>query len=109
MYQGSTPTLPIRIPGKNLTEAKLFLTIKDSRNGNLQTITSDSENLSVSFDGNDTVGEVTLTQEQTLAISAGSASIQLRFVFPNGKAGVTQKKMLCVNDVLLKDVISYDG
>ena len=109
MYRGSTPTLPIRIPGKDLTEARLFLTIQDSKNGALHTFTSDDENFTVSFDGEDTVGEVTLTQEQTLAINAGNAQAQIRFVFENGKAGVTVKRPLCVNDVLLKDVISYDG
>lgn len=106
MYRGSTPTLPIRIIGKDLTEAKLFLTIQD-KSGKNTTITSDSERFTVEFDGQDTVGEVELTQTETLAIEAGNAYSQIRFIFSNGKAGVTVKKPLCVNDVLLKDVISY--
>lgn len=107
MYQGSTPTLPIRIPGKDLTNAKLFLTIKDGRNGTIQTFVSGDGRFSVSFDGTDTVGELTLTQQETLAINGGKAEIQVRFIFENGKAGVTKKVLLTVNDVLLKDVISY--
>lgn len=107
MYRGSTPTFPFKICGKDLTGAKLFITIRDDKTGNLQTVTSDEERLSFSFDGTDTVGEVTLTQEETLAINAGSARVQIRYIYPNGKAGVTQTEAISVKDVLLKEVISY--
>lgn len=111
MYRGTTPTLPIRIAGADLTEAKLFLTIQDGKNEQKQITLETPVDFTVTYDAESgaTVGDVTLSQEQTLFLSEGSCTAQVRFIFADGTAGTTLKRSLSVNDVLLKDVIAYDG
>ena len=109
MYRGTTPTLPIRIPGTDLTQARLFLTIQDGKDERRQITLVSGEDFTISWDDTEkqTVGDVTLTQEQTLMLSEGSCKAQIRFTFADGSTGCTQIRSLSVNDVLLKDVISY--
>ena len=54
------------------------------------------------------VDRITLTQEQTLMLNAGSCTAQIRFVFPDGSAGATVKRSITVSDVIQKGVIEYD-
>lgn len=109
MYRGTTPTLPIRIHGIDLTQAKIFLSIRDARKNLIFTLTA-PEDFTVSYDpeNNVTKGEITLTQEQTLELSAGSCVAQVRFVFPDGGAGAVPERDINVRDVILKGVITYD-
>ena len=109
MYRGTTPTLPIRIPGWDLTQARLFLTIQDGKDEKKQITLVSGEDFTVTYDSEKeaTVGDVKLTQEQTLMLSEGSCKSQIRFTFADGSTGCTQIRSLSVNDVLLKDVISY--
>lgn len=111
MYRGTTPTLPIRIAGVDLTQAKLFLTIQDGKVESKQITLETPTDFTVTYDSekNVTEGDVTLTQEQTMMLNEGSCKAQIRFVFADGQAGTTLIRSLSVNDVLLKDVISYDG
>ena len=110
MYRGTTPTLPIRIPGSDLTQARLFLTIQDGKDEQKQITLRSGDDFNVTWDSEEkaTVGDVTLTQEQTMMLSEGSCKAQIRFVFADGEAGTTQTRTLSVNDVLLKELISYD-
>ena len=109
MYRGTTPTLPIRIAGVDLTQAKLFLTIQDGKVESKQITLETPTAFTVTYDSekNVTEGDVTLTQEQTMMLNEGSCKAQIRFVFADGQAGTTQTRTLSVNDVLLKELISY--
>lgn len=109
MFRGSTPTIPIEIEGADLSQAKLFLTIVNKKQGKLFTLTT-PDDFTVAYDAEHgkTVGEVTLTQEQTLAIQAGTCEAQIRYVFPDGSADATLKTTMTIYDVLMKGVISYE-
>lgn len=107
MYQGTTPTLPIRIKGKDITSAKIYFTLKDTKDFINTHITGDGS-FNVAFDGDDTIGEIKLTQEETLKIESGSVKIQCRYIFSDGTAGATRIAKLRVEDILLKEVISYE-
>lgn len=106
MYRGTTPTLPISIIGADLTEAKLYLTIRGPKGEEL-TFHAPGD-FTVEKDGEDTVGELKLTQEQTMMLSAGSCRAQIRWVTADGAAGATEETILSVRDVILKGVIRYD-
>lgn len=106
MYRGTTPTLPIRIMGVDVTESKIFVTIKDRKKKTLLTLESGENFTPVLEDGN-TLCEIELSQEQTLTFEVGECEIQARWVDENGKADATDTCVLCMKDVLLKDVIHY--
>lgn len=103
MYQGTTPTIPITLKGADLTAARIFLTIQS---GTVQLTLESGTDFEVTYDGENTVGQITLTQEQTLQMSR-TFTVQARWVFPDGSAGASVKKTGDVNDVILKDVIAY--
>ena len=109
MYRGTTPVLPIEILGIDLTGARVFLTIADEKNRNQFTLTA-PDDFTVTYDSENekTVGDVVLTQKQTLSIQAGNCTAQIRFIFPDGTADATNTVPLTVDDVLLKGVISYE-
>ena len=109
MYRGTTPVLPIRIIGEDLTDAKLFFSIQDNRKGQVTTLTT-PDDFTVTYDSEKdmTVGSIPLTQEQTLSLSAGVCEAQIRFIFPDGAAGATVKRQLGIQDVILKGVITYE-
>ena len=109
MYRGTTPTLPIRIPGTDLTQARLFLTIQDGKDERRQITLVSGEDFTVSWDDTlkATVGDVKLTQEQTMMLTEGDCKCQIRFVFSDGSAGATQIRSVGIADVLLKELISY--
>ena len=109
MYKGTTPTIPITIHGSDLTNAKVFLTFQWGQNGEQITLTTPNDfTLTYNSEDNQMEGNVPLTQVQTLMMDSGDCAAQVRFVFPDGSSGATKKSKLVVNDVLFKDVISYD-
>lgn len=110
MYQGTTPTIPFTIKGIDLTQARVFLTLQDQRTWETQTYDSSGDKVMVSFSAEDdeTTIQLTLTQEETLAISEGKIMVQARWVLANNKAGASDKASLTVNDVIYKEVITYD-
>ena len=106
MYRGTTPVLPITIKGIDLSEARVFLTIQNGPKDQLTLVAPDDFQLT--YDGEDTVGEVPLTQRQTLALTATAHEAQIRWILADGTAGATKKATVFVNNVLLKGVISYE-
>lgn len=109
MFRGSTPTLPIEIIGADLSRAKLFLTIMSTRDGKKFTLkTPDDFTVTYNSAKNRTEGEVTLTQEQTLSLKEGTCKAQIRYIFQDGSADATLQTTIDINDVLMRDVITYE-
>ena len=111
MYQGTTPTIPFRVPGRDLTETTVFVTIRDYKRCN--EITKSGSELIVTY--NDEVeGEeyslvlCPLTQDETLRLSQGEAVCQIRFIDSQGQAYATKKATINVSDVLYKEVIEHE-
>ena len=93
MTQGTTPTLPITLEGIDLTAARIYLTIQDGETQALKTYDSvqDAERMEVTYDGKDTQINLTLTQEETLALSKGRATMQARWILADESAGASGK------------------
>lgn len=106
MYQGTTPTIPITIEGVDLTEARVIITIKDEKKRVLHNYES-ARDFIVYKSGDDSVTNLTLTQEDTLNYGDGLCSVQARWVFPDGIAGATQEAHIQMQAVLNKELISY--
>ena len=108
MYQGTTPTIPMTFKGIDLTSAKIFVTIEDDKTHELMTFTSgDDFTVEYDYEHQNTVGYLSLTQEQTLKLTAGNCAIQPRYIFADGQAGACAKAKLHINPVILKKVIQY--
>lgn len=107
MYQGTTPTLKLRIPGHDLSETKMYFTLEEKASKSGFTLSSNDESMVVELDDEDTLVLIYMTQEQTLSL-LGECGIQLRWIYPSGKAGITKIRNLNVSRSLLKDVINYD-
>lgn len=108
MYQGTTPTIPLRFEGINLAEAKVYVSLYDEKKKQLHVYES-GRDFMVSQSGYDSITSLALTQEETLGLGVGLCTIQGRWVFPDGSAGATKKVSIQVQSVLQKDVISYDS
>jgi hypothetical protein len=110
MYQGTTPTIPFTIKGMDLTQARVFITLQDQKTRKTQTYDSSGDRLVVSYSAeeNETTIQLTLTQEETLAISKGMVVAQARWVLANDQAGASDKASLTVHDVINKEVITYE-
>ena len=106
MYQGSTPSIPIRFEGVNLTEAKVYITVYDEMKKKQYDFESGKDFI-VSIAGDDSVTDLSMSQEQTLALGTGLCSIQGRWVFSDGVAGTTQRASIQVQPAIKKEVISY--
>ena len=109
MYQGTTPTLIFRVPGYDLTDKTVFVSIKDSTG---KVITKTGNDLIVAYNDETSGSEYSLvtcilTQTDTLAIRAGEAKCQIRFIDSSGIALATEKAQINVKDIIYKAVIRY--
>ena len=67
--------------------------------------TFEDDRLTKSLNGNQTIVEVTLTQEETLAFATGSVETQIRAI-KNGVAVATDIQQLPVNRIIKDGVIN---
>jgi hypothetical protein len=105
MIRGTTPDYILTLDGVDLSDKTVYVTIKQCRK--LLTKTGDELTIAVGETGS-TIA-FALTQEDTLGLSAGSASIQVRFIDSEGVARATETAALNVEKVLLERVIEYDA
>ena len=107
MYRGTTPILPLRIKGIDLTEAKVYVTVTDRVTGKSITYQSGTD-FTPEYDGTRTICDIRMSQEDTLQLSVGLCEAQARYIFQDGLTGATKRAPFRVKDVLLDGVIAYD-
>lgn len=106
MIRGTTPDYVLTLDGVDLTGQTVYVTIGQGK----ARLTKTGDELSVSVDDTGSAIAFSLSQEDTLGLSAGSASVQVRFIDSDGAAQATEKAVLNIEDVLLEKVIEYaDG
>lgn len=107
MYQGTTPSIVFEIKGYDLSIAKVFVSFKRGQD----ILTKTDPDVQTSYDTEEEISTVvcSLTQEETLAMRQGDATVQIRFIYEDGQAYATNKAEVAVNDVIYKEVISYGG
>lgn len=100
----TTPTAELTVEGIDLTEADVYVTIKQ---GNAL-VTFTGEDLDVSLDEEDSVIRFTLSQEQTARFNAKQdAQLQINWVIGNTR-NATEIPQIRIMPNLLEEVISYD-
>ena len=88
--------------------ADIILVVKDGRiiEQGRHEVTLTGNNLTI-VPGTSSTIAIRLSQEQTLGLREGKASIQVRFVSADGTAKATDIKEITVSRVLLERVIAY--
>lgn len=59
--------------------------------------------------GEESVINISLTQEQTLGLSVGSAEIQVKFIADDGTTQATDIQTITIDRALLDRVVEYNG
>lgn len=104
MYDGTTPTLIFRL--KNTTidlehMQQIWVTIKDGlrikRTWDIDRVTVDNERKLI---------KLNLTQAETFMLAAGIGQAQIRLLTDGGKALATKKKIISIEKVLDRRIIS---
>lgn len=103
MIRGTTPDYVLTLDGVDLSNQTVYVTIGQGKTR----LTKTGDELSVSVDETGSAIAFSLTQQDTLGLSAGSASVQVRFIDAEGVAQATEKAALTIEDVLLERVIAY--
>lgn len=100
MIRATTPTYILTLPESaevDLTEmTEVHFTLVQGKNNIIDKIVDPTDSKTV---------EVTLTQEETLALSDGSAEIQLNWLDANDKRGATYVQTIRVDKQLLNEVL----
>ena len=104
MIRGTTPDYILTLDGVDLSEQTVYVTIKQCQ----KLLTKTGDELTIAVDETGSTISFALTQEDTLGLSPGSASIQVRFIDSEGVARATDTAALNVEKVLLERVIEYD-
>ena len=102
MIRGTTPDYILTVD-RDLTGMTVFVTI--SQAGVKVTLTNEDMTI---VGGETSTIALRLTQQQTLGLRSGTASVQVRFIDAAGTAWATDIKTLNVSPVLLERVISYE-
>ena len=108
MRRGTTPDYILAVTGEDLRNSAIFVTVRQGS----EVITLAGNRLTVAYDGEmDGCTSIMfrLTQRETLALKAGQASVQARWVDADGTALATEIKTIGIMPVLLEEVIAYDG
>lgn len=104
MRRGTTPDFLLTVPGRDLTDKTVLVTIIG---GGILKLTG--TRLSVTYDESDSHILFRLTQEETFKLQEGEAYIQVRFIDSEGLADATDSGTITVKKVLIDEVITYEG
>lgn len=84
MIRGTTPTVTLRIPSRDLRECDIVVTIRNIN----RTIHKKNEDMEIEYDDG-TILSILMTQEETLAFAEGQAFVQVNWLYPSGTREAT--------------------
>lgn len=107
MRKYTTPTLVVRIDGKNLEECDVYVTLGQ---GNRRLTYTNDDFESVEADACGVTAKILLTQEQTASFSMSQeVSIQANVIDKTGHRAATDIMQVGMMRNLLEEVIEYEG
>ena len=104
MIRCTTPTLTLQIPGRDLRECEIVVTLKS----NYKTINKTNNDLTVEYSGDTTILYVQLTQADTIEMSAGNVNIQVNWLNSSGKREATCTSCIDVAENLYNRVMQNE-
>lgn len=102
--RGTTPDYVLMV-NADLTGKTVYVTIAQNPGCKL-TLTGDSIEV---IPGNESIINITLTQEQTLAFVTGSAEVQVKFIAEDGTTRGTDIQNITIDRALLDRVVEYSA
>lgn len=102
--RGSTPDLIVDIPGVDLSDKRVYLTIITEG----MEIEKTNEDFHIATDEDGSSIAVRLSQKETLGMKTGHATCQIRYIGEDGKAEVSTMASFRVKPVLKEGVIAYE-
>ncbi len=102
--RGTTPDYILTV-NADLTGKTVYVTIAQYPGCKL-TLTGDDLLI---YPGEETVINITLTQEQTLGFADGDAEVQVKFISEDGKTHATDIQQITIDRALLDRVVKYSG
>lgn len=109
MRRGTTPTFTLFVPGYDLTDMTVYVTIMQVSSSASTMLTLTGNEISITADEEGSMIAFQLPQTQTLKFTKGKADVQVRFIDANGNAGATDTGTINIQPILLDGVITYDG
>lgn len=107
MRKYTTPTLVVRIDGKNLEECDVYVTLAQ---GNRRLTYTNDDFESVEADACGVTAKILLTQEQTASFSMSQeVSIQANVIDKTGHRAATDIMQIGIWKNLLEEVIEYEN
>ena len=104
MIRGTTPLFSLHVKGIDLTTKSVYITVQQAS----RKYTKTGSDLAISYDGETSTVEFSLTQEETLSMRKGWMFVQLRCIDSSGLARSTPIREVCVGDTLYEKVIAYE-
>ena len=103
VIRGTTPDFVLQLSGYSLTGKTVYVTFEQS--GRKMTLTGDR--LSIAVDASGSTIAFVLTQEDTLTLKEGAASVQVKAIDATGHVEATDIATLQIDRALLERVIKY--
>ena len=99
--RGTTPTFTLTFDGDLTEMAHVYVTFTQGSNS----VTKADEDLHITTDGEQTLIDVSLTQEETLMFSAGSVEVQANFTTSMGGRMASEIAKCILSKQLLAKVV----
>lgn len=110
MIRGTTPTIKLYVDGCDLTGMRFFITLCDKKNDQKFTYDNTMSNVElISASSEQSQINLTLSQDETLALAVGKVEIQVRWVDQAGIAYATDIATIDVSKILLDKKINFGG
>ena len=103
MYQGTTPPLTLTVAGRDLSGCTVEVYIAQAA------VRIVKRDVQIAADAEGTTVACALTQQETLSLTPGKASVQVRWIDAQGHADATDEAELTVKRILNHTVIEYAG
>ena len=101
MIRYTTESQSLYVKGVDLTQCDVYVTYRQAD------VTMEVTDVTVTFDGTDTLVVARLTQEQTARLQRGYAKVQINYVDVQGHRDATVEKEFYVHGNLLQRVLTH--
>lgn len=105
--QGTTPEIQVSVSGEDLTGATVYVTLEQAERQITKSNYNGVEDVTAEVIEGGTLLRVKLSQAETLWLRPGPGRVQVRWVYEDGEAHISDCGYIKITPALLKGVISH--